>query len=197
MSKTLILLFHRDLSKSKANASLRSAAETIDNVEIVDMQARYPDGEINMFTDGEVEAAMLLNADRIVLQFPIQWYSTPALLKAWQDAVLTRMYYIFAENEGNKLVGTPLMIAATAGNIPSAYTREGTNYFSVDELLNPLKATAYRCGLPWAEPFVVFEADKLEPDALTAVGDRYIQALQQFITATPKAKTSEVIHSND
>ena len=52
-----------------------------------------------MFRDGEREAAGLLSADRIVLQFPIQWYSTPPLLKAWQHAVLTRMYYVAYESE--------------------------------------------------------------------------------------------------
>lgn len=34
--------------------------------------------------------------------FLIQWYSTPPLLKAWQDAVLTRMYYIAYESEGRQ-----------------------------------------------------------------------------------------------
>lgn len=43
-----------------------------------------------MVRDGEREAARLLSADRITLEFPIRSYSTPALLEAWQDAVLTR-----------------------------------------------------------------------------------------------------------
>lgn len=37
---------------------------------------------VEMVRDGEREAARLLAADRLVFQFPIQWYSTPALLKA-------------------------------------------------------------------------------------------------------------------
>ena len=55
-------------------------------------------------------------AERIVLQFPVQWYSTPPLLKSWQDAVLTRMMYLAPETEGRLLAGKPLMVAATAGN---------------------------------------------------------------------------------
>ncbi len=186
MSETLILLFHRDLSRSKANAALSKAASAVSGVKVVDMQARYPTGVIDMSTDAEAEAAMLLGADRIVLQFPIQWYSTPALLKAWQDAVLTRMYYVFAKTEGAGLTGTPLMVAATAGNVPEAYTRDGANYYTVDELLTPLKATAYRCGLPWHTPYVVFAADKLDPDVLDAAGEGYVRALEDFIAATPR-----------
>ena len=191
MTKTLILLFHRDLSKSKANAALAHAAYSVEGVEIVDMQARYPDGVVDWGKDAETEAKMLLGADRVVLEFPIQWYSTPPLLKTWQDAVLTRMYYIHAETEGDVFAGTPLMIAATSGNIPAAYDRSGANYYTIDEILTPLKATAYRCGLPWHEPYIVFTADKLEPDALDAASKGYVRTLEDFIAETPVAKALE------
>ncbi|MGN7870005.1 NAD(P)H-dependent oxidoreductase [Paracoccus sp. 22332] len=184
MSKTLILLFHRHPAKSKANAALAKAAATVPGVEVVDVQSEYPDGRIDFEADGRREAERLLTADRIVLQFPIQWYSTPPLLKAWQDAVLTRMYYIFAETEGDKLKGTPLMIAATAGNLPGAYTRGGQNHFTVDEIFTPLKATAYRCGLPWHEPYLVFEADRLAPDQLDQAAHGYAATLERFIATT-------------
>jgi glutathione-regulated potassium-efflux system ancillary protein KefG len=183
MTKTLVLLFHPDLSKSNANEALAKAAIAVEGVEIIDMSARYPDGKIDMVTGAERDAQMLLDADRIVLQFPIQWYSTPALLKAWQDAVLTRMYYLFAKTEGARLAGTPLMVAATAGNVCGAYARNGQNYYSIDEIFTPLKATAHRCALPWHDPYVVFAADKLSDDALTEVTSGYVEALRAFSTA--------------
>lgn len=191
MSKTLILLFHRNLSESKANAVLFEAAKTIDGVNVIDMQTLYPDGVIDMFVDGETEAARLLEVDRIVLQFPIQWYSTPALLKIWQDAVLTRMYYIFAETEGDMLVGTPMMVAATAGNVSDAYARSGANYYTIDELLTPLKATAHRCGLLWHKPYLVFTADKLSPSTLEKAAAGYAQAIEDFVVATPRVSDGE------
>jgi len=185
MSKTLVLLFHPDLRRSKANAALARAAATLPDVEIVDMQAIYPGG-VDLFRDGEREAARLLTADRLVLQFPLQWYSTPALLKAWQDAVLTRMFYIAYETEGRRLEGTPLKIALTAGNLREAYRAGGRNLFEIDALLAPLKATANRCGLAWSEPFTVFQADKLSPEALDVAADDYARALRGWI-ATAKA----------
>ncbi|MDH7788702.1 glutathione-regulated potassium-efflux system ancillary protein KefG [Ochrobactrum sp. 19YEA23] len=184
MSRTLILLFHPDLSRSKANAALTAAAARLPGVNIVDMQAVYPDG-IDFYRDGEREAQRLLTADRIVLQFPVQWYSTPPLLKAWQDAVLTRMFYVTYEQEGRALEGTPLMIAATAGNVPEAYTPGRRNMFPMSELMAPLRATANRCGLEWAEPFFLYAADKLQPDALENAANRYMQALECWMTATP------------
>jgi putative NADPH-quinone reductase len=185
VTQTLILLFHPDIEKSKANAALQSAAHTVPDTLVVDMQKRYPDGVIDMHTVGAAEARALLEADRIVLQFPVQWYSTPPLLKAWQDAVLTRMCYIHADTEGDKLAGTPLMIAATAGNTPDAYGRGGANHFTMDELMAPLKATAMRCGLPWHPPHLVFRADRLDQTELAAAGDSYVRALEAFIAATP------------
>lgn len=183
MPKTLILLFHPDRSRSKTNSALAAAAAKLPDVEIVDMQAAYPDG-IDLFRDGEREAQRLLAADRIVLQFPVQWYSTPPLLKAWQDAVLTRMFYIAYEAEGRALEGTPLMVAATAGNVADAYRAGGTNMFAMDDLLNPLRATAHRCGLAWTPPFIVYQAGKLEPEALEAAAAGYTAKLEAWIEAT-------------
>jgi glutathione-regulated potassium-efflux system ancillary protein KefG len=177
--ETVILLFHPFYHRSKANRALSAAVNNIPDVTVVDMYALYPDGIV----DADIEVARLLSAQRIVLQFPIQWYSTPALLKAWQDTVLTRMFYIHYETEGKLLEGTPCMVAATAGNVPSAYSSQGMNLFPLTELLRPLQATAHRCGLPWAKPFLLYEANKLSEDALVHAGDGYAKRLMQWIEA--------------
>lgn len=191
MTKTLILLFHPDLAHSKANAALAAAAAKLPAVEVVDMQAIYPGG-IDLSKDGEREALRLLECDRIVLQFPIQWYSTPPLLKAWQDAVLTRMFYIAYESEGRMLEGTPLMVAATAGNVPDAYRPGGRNMFTMNALLAPLQATAHRCGLPWVEPFVLYQADKLSAEALDAAAVEYASTLKRWIVSSTALGVKEL-----
>ena len=152
MSKTLILMFHPDPEKSAANAALARAAVEVEGVEVVDMAAVFPHRRIDMMTDGAVEAQRLLSADRIVFQFPVQWYSVPSLMKDWIDAVFTRIYYVFAESEGDRLEGTPLMIAATAGNTPENYRPGGKIAISLEEIFTPLRATPLRAGLPWHPP---------------------------------------------
>lgn len=185
--KTLILMFHPDIAQSKTNSALAEAARTVPGVEVVDMQALYPEGRLDIFRDGALESERLLSAARIVLQFPVQWYSTPPLLKAWIDAVLTRMYYIAYEAEGRRLEGTPIMIAATAGNLPEAYSPSGQNLIPLADLLNPLRATAYRCGLPWADPFLVYRAGKLDEAELTEAGRRYAATLRDWADKSPAA----------
>ena len=180
-AKTLILVFHPALARSKANAALATAAAALPDTDVVDMQALYPDGVV----DADREVARLLAADRIVLQFPIYWYSTPPLLKAWQDAVLTRMYYIAYEAEGRRLEGTPILVAATAGNQPDAYSPTGRNLFPLETLLSPLQATAYRCGLPWASPFLVYRSGALTDAERAEAAELYAARIEDWRCEMP------------
>ncbi len=179
MSAT-ILLFHSDYSRSKANRALAEAAAAIDGVEVCEVASRSRPDAI----DVDAEVAHLLRARRLILQFPINWYSTPPLLKSWQDHVLTRMYYIRAKEEGDRLAGLPVMVAATAGNVPEAYAADGVNLFPLEELLKPLHSTAHRCGWQWADPFTVYRANRLSPDELTIEADRYVARIGEWIAST-------------
>jgi Flavodoxin-like fold len=106
------------------------------------------------------------HGDKIALLQP------PPLLKAWQDAVLTRMFYINAATEGALIAGRPLMVAATAGNQPADYAAAGANLLPLPDLLCPLYATAHRGGLDWREPFLLFNARAASDDDLRAAGGR-------------------------
>lgn len=184
--KTLILLFHPDIAHSRANAALVEAAARLPGVEVADLHALYPEGDI----DEDAEVARLLSAERIVLQFPLQWYSTPPLLKAWQDRILTRMFYIDYATEGRRLEGKPIILAVTAGNTAEAYAPGGRNLYPLTELLRPLEVTANRCGLPWTEPFIVLEANKLDASALAREADRYVARLRTWIAPPAPAPAS-------
>ncbi|KFC73364.1 putative NADPH-quinone reductase (Modulator of drug activity B) [Bosea sp. LC85] len=182
MPNTLILLFHSDYAASNANRALCKAVAELPGISVVDMQALYSDGVI----DVDAEVARLLAADRIVLQFPVQWYSTPPLLKTWQDAVLTRMFYLAYEDEGRLLAGKPVLIAATAGNVPEAYTPTGQNRFSLRDLLRPLEATAHRCGLAWQEPFLIYGARKADAETLRLAGEHYAGRISRLPRSIPE-----------
>ncbi|MFT8243905.1 NAD(P)H-dependent oxidoreductase [Roseomonas sp. BN140053] len=179
MTDTLILLCHPDFAASRANKALAEAAAALPGVAVAHLDALYPAGRI----DTEAEVARLLAARRLVLQFPVQWYATPPLLKAWQDAVLTRMFYINPQTEGARIAGRPVLVAATAGNRPEAYTATGANLFPLPELLRPLQATAHRCGLAWQEPFLFFGARAATSEAIAAAATAYAGRLRGLAAA--------------
>lgn len=179
MAGTQLLMFHPDFARSKANRTLAEAARTCPDVEVVDVHALYPDGRI----DVETEVRQLLGAERLILQFPVRWYSTPALLQEWQDQVLTRMMYV-NPTEGERLRGMPLLVAATAGNTPEAYSPTGINLFPLEDLLRPLQAMASRCALQWTPPFIVHRADRRPAVELAAEADRYAERIREWSSAS-------------
>ncbi|MBW3080068.1 NAD(P)H-dependent oxidoreductase [Bifidobacterium saguinibicoloris] len=170
--KTLILVFHPDLSRSRANAALASAARRCpaDNVTVRDEYALYPDGHI----DVKAEQELVETHDRIVLQFPMYWYSSPALLKEWEDKVLE---FGWAYGPGSEaLKGKQIMVATTAGGPESEYVEEDDGA-TMREVLSPYRMMARYTHAVWLKPFVVFESMELSDEALAEAGRRYQEAL--------------------
>jgi glutathione-regulated potassium-efflux system ancillary protein KefG len=183
MTQTLILLFHPDLSRSRANAALARAAQAVPGTDVIDMQARFPAG-LDMARDGKAEAARLIAAERLVLQFPLHWYAPPPLVQSWQATVLTRMMYLLPDSEGACLAGKPFRLAITTGGAADAYRNGGRNLFPIPEMLAPLRATANRCGLAWSNPFVLHDADSLSEEQLEAAARTYAADLVAWQAAS-------------
>ena len=84
---TLILVFHPHLKDgSRVNARLLAelAAQGEDDIIVRDEYTEYPNFSVN----ADKEHKLLEAADRVILQFPFYWYSSPALLKEWEDEVI-------------------------------------------------------------------------------------------------------------
>ncbi|RSX57213.1 NAD(P)H-dependent oxidoreductase [Bifidobacterium samirii] len=167
--KTLVLVFHPDLkNRSNANAALAKAASAMpgDAVTVRDEYALYPDGRI----DVAAEQRLVEEHDRIVLQFPLYWYSAPALLKEWEDQVLA---YGWAYGDGGEaLNGKELTVALTAGGPASEYQHDDGGA-TIDEVLAPYRMTARYTHAVWGEPFTVFRSMELADDELAAAGEAY------------------------
>jgi len=148
--RTLVILSHPALESSKANARLVDAIRDLPEVETRHLEARYPDGRIDVA--GEQAAA--LRAERIVFHFPFFWYSTPPLLKRWQDDVLA---FGWAYGPGGTMLkGKTLQLVLTAGGPESVYRHGGYNLYPIVELLRPFEVTAHLCGMTFAAPLVLY-----------------------------------------
>lgn len=158
--KTLVLVFHPNLNNSRANKALAGEIETQSNVTVHRVYDKYPNGDI----DVEYEQSLLLDHDRIILQFPFYWYSTPSLLKQWEDDVLVHGWA--HGSKGNKLHGKELLVVVTTGANEEFYSVDGVFKYTVEELLRPLQATSNLIGTQYLVPFVIYGGNKIPENEL-------------------------------
>ncbi|MEJ8305154.1 NAD(P)H-dependent oxidoreductase [Saccharibacillus sacchari] len=166
--KTLVLVFHPDLAASRLNRRWAEEISKQETVTVRRMYEIYPNEQI----DVAAEQALLEQHDRIVLQFPFYWYSTPPLLKKWQDAVLTHGWA--HGSTGNKLHGKELMLAISVGAPGEAYTPEGAFGYTLDELLKPLQATSNLIGTRFLAPYAVYGASRIAEERIQETAVAYV-----------------------
>lgn len=170
--KVLVLFAHPVLERSRVNRRLAEAAAGLEGVTIHDLYESYPQLSI----DARREQALLLQHQTIVMQHPFYWYSTPALLKEWQDIVLEHGWAY--GKGGNHLVGKVLVSAITTGGPAMAYRKEGYNRFTMKELLAPLNQTAHLCGMRYLAPFAIHGSLRFEsPEEVVPLTSRYLKLL--------------------
>ncbi|MEM7772608.1 MAG: NAD(P)H-dependent oxidoreductase [Cyanobacteria bacterium P01_A01_bin.37] len=167
-NRVLVLFAHPALEKSRINRHLFQAIDGLEHVTRHDLYEAYPDFHI----DVEHEQQLLINHDIVVFQHPLYWYSSPAILKEWQDLVLE---YGFAYgHEGTALHGKKFLTAITTGGTRDAYCRQGYNVYSVRELLRPFEQTARLCGMTYLPPFVIYGSHQIrDPQQLNKHVDDY------------------------
>ena len=72
------------------------------------------------------EQARIDRADRLVLVYPVYWWSFPALLKGWIDRVFTNGWaYGYGEGDRKKLRRLEVVLIAVAGADAGTYARHG------------------------------------------------------------------------
>lgn len=148
--KTLIVFSHQYFENSKINKALLKSAKTLPNLQIRNLDELYGT-DIKGF-NVKKEQDFLINADRIIFQFPLFWLSTPPMLKAYLDEVLT---YGFAYgSEATILKDKRVDIAVSLGSAKSEYSKSGSNQHDIKEYLLPLRRTVAFCGMKFNEIFI-------------------------------------------
>jgi glutathione-regulated potassium-efflux system ancillary protein KefG len=169
--RLLVLFAHPRLRQSVVQRAMLAAVAGLTDITVRDLYAVYPDFMI----DARREQALLLEHDALVLQHPLYWYSSPAIVKEWLDIVLEEGWAYGPG--GTRLSGKFLLNALSTGGPSEAYHDKGRNRFAVRELLAPFDQTAYLCGMGWLEPFVIHAGRKLDAAALTNRAEGYRELL--------------------
>ena len=158
LAKLLVYYAHPGNKYSHANKAMVEAVKKVKDITIVDLLAEYPRHNINV----EREQERLVEHDVILFQFPLFWYSTPSIIKEWQDLVLEHGFAY--GSEGTALTSKTMMLAITAAGPVEAYSTEGFQNFPLRTFLTPLEQTARHCHMTFAAPYVLHSSLKAQSD---------------------------------
>lgn len=171
--KTLVIAAHPNMEGSTINSTwVKRLRKEEGEITVHELYAAYPDGKI----DVEREQQLLLQHDRIVFQFPFYWYSSPSLLKEWQDVVLT--YGWAYGSQGTNLQGKEFMLAISTAGPEAAYQAGGYNQYSMSELTKPFQAMANLTGMRFLPTFTVKGVRFLSSDEVQESAERLVEQLK-------------------
>lgn len=191
--RVLILFAHPALQKSRIHRPLLRAVRGLDSVTVHDLYEAYPDFDV----DVAHEQRLLAEHDAIVLQHPFYWYSTPPLVKQWEDLVLEHGWAY--GTGGTALAGKTLLCAVSTGGSEGSYAADGANRHSVADLLKPIELTARLCALDYLPPFVVHGTHALGAEEIAAAARDYrrlVEALRDGALDLAVARSQIRINAN-
>lgn len=127
--------------------------------------------------DIQAELDKLLWADLLILNFPLYWFSVPAMLKGWIDRVLVsgvcyggKRFY----DQGG-LAGKQALVSLTLGGREHMFG-EGAIHGPLQDMLRPLlRGTLAYVGLQVLEPFVAWHVPYISHEAR----EDFLRAYQQ------------------
>ncbi|SDD39266.1 NAD(P)H-dependent oxidoreductase [Kordiimonas lacus] len=175
MSRALVLFAHPNPQRSRLNRHLILAARQVPEVAVHDLYEMYPDMHINVAHEQEA----LVQADLVVFQFPIYWFSAPAILKEWQDSVLTKGFAFGAG--GTALKGKHFMLAVTTGGDAASYAETRPHGAPMSAYLRPFEQTASFCGMRLVTPYICHGVGQITPADIKGEAERFTAAIRRRV----------------
>lgn len=138
-------------------------------------------------TEISTEIGRLLRADMLILQFPMWWFSMPAILKGWVDRVFAfGSAYDFGQTwEKGVFTGRRAMLSVSTSAPAAAFAPDGRNG-DIERVLWPIHAGILGIvGYTVMPPFVAHGIPFVGEDAMNAELDRYQKMLEEIETTKP------------
>lgn len=135
------------------------------------------------------EQEKLTAADLLILQFPLWWFSVPAILKGWIDRVVAAGVLYDRERRYSNGVfqGKRAMLSITMGGPPTAYAPGGVSG-NMEVILWPLQNGVLNfLGYDVLPPFLAFGMARADEDARQDMLDAYAARLRGIDDTDPLA----------
>lgn len=174
MARILLLFAHPALEKSRVHAAMLKQVEQLKEITINDLYQQYPFFDIDIRREQE----LLLSHDILVFQHPLYWYSSPAIVKQWQDLVLEHGW-AYGKN-GRMLEGKKFFHVITSGGRAESYKNDGYNAYSIQDFLRPIERTARLCRMIYLPPYVIHGTHRMNQDDIRFQAAQYSTLLSAF-----------------
>lgn len=175
----LMILAHPYFDVSVANKTIIQELQKQDlDLEIRDIHHLYPNYQIDVTAEQEA----LLRHDTVILQYPMFWFSTPAILKHWFDSVFT--YQFAYGSKGDKLKNKKLFPSLTVGQVEGNFY-DG-EHFLIDDFLRSIQKSAEYAQMEYLKPICLFGVSPVEGNTKEEV---------QTKAAKHSQKLAEIIRS--
>lgn len=133
------------------------------------------------------EIDKLVWCDLLILNFPVFWFSVPAILKGWIDRVLVsgltyggKRFY-----DRGGLVGRRAMVTITLGGREHMFG-EGAIHGPLEDMLKPiLRGTLYYVGFEVLPPFVGWHVPYISDEARREILAEYEHRLGELASLEP------------
>lgn len=147
--------------------------------------------------DVVAEQEKLRRADAVILQFPLWWFTMPAILKGWVERVYAYGFgYGVGEHSATRwgdrygegvLAGKRAMLAVTVGGWAEHYGPRGING-QIDDLLFPINhGMLHYPGMDVLPPFVTYRADRMDEARFAETSEELRKRMQGLFSDTPIA----------
>lgn len=145
--------------------------------------------------DIAAEQEKLRWADTVIFQFPLWWFSMPAIMKGWFDRVYANgfAYGVGEHNEqhwgdrygeGN-LSGKRAMLVVTTGGWESHYSPRGING-PIDDILFPIHhGILYYPGFDVLPPYLVYRTSRVDDARFAAIREELGERLDTLGSTAP------------
>jgi len=138
--------------------------------------------------DIKAEMEKVAWCDAMIFQFPMWWFSMPAMLKGWVDRVIAAGKMYSAANrwyDNGLFKGRRAMLSVTVGGPPSIYSPRGLNG-DIETLLYPINHGILRfIGFDVLPPFIAYAPGFVGDDVRAHYLDAYAQKLRELETTAP------------
>ena len=171
MARILLLFAHPALEKSRVHSTMLRYIQRLPDITINDLYQEYPFFDIDIRREQE----LLLSHDIFVFQHPLYWYSSPAIIKQWQDLVLEHGW-AYGKN-GRMLQGKKLFHVITSGGKAESYSKEGYNAYSIQDFLRPVERTAKLCRMEYWPPYVIHGTHRMNQSDIEQQANQYASLL--------------------